>query len=41
MYALVIPKEYLGDLVRIRDKTKISIRQQILKAIAQHIKECG
>ena len=38
-YALVIPPQYLGDLVRIREKTKISIRRQILQSIEKHIAE--
>lgn len=38
-YALVIPPEYLGDLVAIRTKSGKSIRKQILESIQNHIKE--
>lgn len=38
-YALVIPPQYLGDLVKIREETKISIRKQILQSIEKHIAE--
>ncbi len=38
-YALVIPPQYLGDLVKIREKTKTSIRKQILQSIEKHIAE--
>lgn len=37
MYSLIIPPKYLGDLVRIREKTGVSIRKQILLAIETHI----
>lgn len=37
MYAIVIPPKYLGDLVRIREKSGVSIRKQILLAVEDHI----
>ena len=37
MYSLVIPPEYLKHLVKIREKTGISIRKQILQSIDKHI----
>jgi len=36
-YALVIPPEYLGDLVAIREESGKSIRKQILESIQNHI----
>jgi hypothetical protein len=39
MYALVIPPEYLGKLVKIREKTGTSIRKQVLTAIEKHTDE--
>lgn len=41
MYSLVIPPEYLRDLVEIRKRTKTSIRKQILNAITDHIAKNG
>ena len=38
-YTLVIPPEYLGDLVAIREKSGKSIRKQILESIQNHIRE--
>lgn len=38
-YALVIPPKYLGDLVKIREKTGKSIRGQILESVELHIKK--
>ena len=38
-YSLVIPPEYLADLVAIRMATGISIRKQILDATSSWIKE--
>ena len=38
-YSLVIPPEFLGDLVAIRTATGISIRKQILTATSLWIKE--
>jgi hypothetical protein len=40
-YALIIPSEYLGDLVAIRTATGMSIRKQVLIAIDSWIKEKG
>ncbi len=41
MYSLVIPPELLGELCRIREKTGISIRRQIINAISFQIKSEG
>jgi hypothetical protein len=38
-YSLIIPPEYLGDLVAIRAASGISIRKQILTAGSSWIKE--
>jgi len=36
-YALIVPPEFLAQLVVIREATGVSIRQQILKATAAWI----
>jgi hypothetical protein len=38
-YSLIIPPEYLADLVAIRAATGLSIRKQILTATSSWIKE--
>lgn len=38
-YTLIIPPEFLGDLVALREKFKISIRAMILQAIRKYIEE--
>jgi len=40
-YALIVPAEFLCELVAIRAATGISIRQQILKATAAWIQANG
>jgi len=40
-YALVIPPEFLAELVAIRAATGVSIRQQILRATAAWIQANG
>ena len=40
-YALVVPREFLAQLVVIREATGVSIRQQILRATAAWIKANG
>ena len=40
-YALVIPPEFLCELVAIREATGVSIRQQILRATAAWIQANG
>ena len=39
MYSLEILPKYLGELVTIREKTGVSIRQQVFGAIEKHIGE--
>jgi len=36
-YALIVPPEFLAELVAIREATGVSIRQQILRATAAWI----
>ena len=36
-YALVIPKEQVREMYFIREKTGVSIRKQIIRAIRAHI----
>jgi hypothetical protein len=38
-YSLIIPPEYLGELIAIRAATGMSIRKQILTATSSWIKE--
>jgi hypothetical protein len=40
-YALIVPPEFLAQLVAIREATGVSIRQQILKATAAWIQANG
>ena len=37
-YSLVVPPELVSELYFIREKTKVSIRKQILQSIEKHIK---
>ncbi len=39
MYSLIIPPKFLGELVALREKFKISIRAMILQAIRKYIDE--
>ena len=36
-YALVIPPEYLAKMVKVREKTGVSIRRQALRSIGKDI----
>ena len=38
-YSLVVPPELVTELYFIREKTKISIRKQILQSVESHVKE--
>ena len=39
MYSLVVPPELVSELYFIRQKTKVSIRKQILQSVESHVKE--
>ncbi|GEM_PF-3338666 len=38
-YSLVIPPKLISELYFIREKTKVSIRKQILQSVEKHIKK--
>lgn len=38
-YSLVVPPDLVSELYFIREKTKVSIRKQILQSVENHIKE--
>ena len=38
-YSLVVPPELVTELYFIREKTKVSIRKQILQSVESHIKD--
>ena len=38
-YGLIIPPELVTELYFIREKTKVSIRKQILQSVESHIKD--
>ena len=38
-YSLVVPPEIVSELYFIREKTKVSIRKQILQSVENHVKE--
>ena len=40
-YALIVPPEFLAQLVAIREETGVSIRQQILRATTAWIQANG